>query len=202
MLPSMKRGERVCCAVRSSVKLSLLVVWPSWFCWALQLRCGLEVLLKDVTSLIRGLKSLNCKEVSLVEMSWKLQLSSLELVEVGRVSWAWAPLGERDQKRAGLPSARLEEVDGKRMKRGRSCLILERWPHRSWGAEWPIVVDPQSLLSDCHTSVTWRPPAEPLGDPCPGSSGILQDKGTCGFRLCLHRGRTVSTNTMSQQLGL
>ena len=28
-----------------------------------------------------------------------------------------------------------------REKRGRTCLILARWPHRSWGSGWPMVVE-------------------------------------------------------------
>ena len=56
-------------------------------------------------------------------MSWKLQLSSLD------VGWSWkSELGLSSSRReeseeAGRPSARLEELDGKRMRKG------EIWPY-------------------------------------------------------------------------
>ena len=130
-------------------------------------------------------------------MSWKLQLSSLKLVGVRRVSWAWAPLGERGQKRAVCSSRRGgwkedEEMVGRPYIGNMTSQVMgSRVTNSVWPPESPIRL---SHLCDL------KAPCGALGRPRCWSSSILQDKGTCGFRLCLRlEAELCFTNTMSQQ---
>ena len=68
-----------------------------------------------------------------------------------------------------------------RVKRGRTCLILARWPHRSWGSGWPMVGETCVSCRFSHLCVMLRLLVNwvPLLSRTPNS--------TCGFQACTWR---------------
>ena len=70
---------------------------------------------------------------------------------------------------------------GKRVKRGRTCLILARWPHRSWGSGWPMVAETCVSCRFSHLCVMLRL----LGNWVPLLSRT--PNSTCGFQACTWR---------------
>ena len=70
---------------------------------------------------------------------------------------------------------------GKRVKRGRTCLILARWPHRSWGSGWPMVVETCVSCRFSHLCVMLRL----LGNWVPLLSRT--PNWPCGFQACTWR---------------
>ena len=128
-------------------------------------------------------------------MSWKLQLSSMK-------SWmrreevrspagqpaamqekGWAALGPR---RGFVEGPVWKDRDGesrcgKRVKRGRTCLILARWPHRSRGSGWPMVAETCVSCRFSHLCVMLRL----LGNWVPLLSRT--PNSTCSFQACTWR---------------
>ena len=69
----------------------------------------------------------------------------------------------------------------KRVKRGRTCLILARWPHRSWGSGWPMVLETCVSCRFSHLCVMLR---------LLGSYVHLLSRtpnSACGFQACTWR---------------
>ena len=75
-----------------------------------------------------------------------------------------------------------------RVKRGRTCLILARWPHRSWGSGWPMVVETCVSCRFSHLCVMLRL----LGNWVPLLSRT--PNSTCGFQACTWRLNFVHQN--------
>ena len=97
-----------------------------------------------------------------------------------------APLEETVEERGGVerglgryPSPLRGYVE--RVKRGRTCLILARWPHRSWGSGWPMVGETCVSCRFSHLCVMLRL----LGNWVPLLSRT--PNSTCGFQACTWR---------------
>ena len=67
------------------------------------------------------------------------------------------------------------------MKRGRTCLILAQWPHRSWGSGWPMVAETGVSCWFSHLCVMLML----LGNWVPLLSRT--PNSTCGSRACTWR---------------
>ena len=128
------------------------------------------------------------------ELSWKLQLSSMkswmrreDVLE--KPGWtACCECRRKAEQPLALGGIQEEPVcssrrDGwrKRMKTGRTCLILARWPHRSWGSGWPMVVATCVSCRFSHLCVMLRL----LGNWVPLLSRT--PNWTCGFQACTWR---------------
>ena len=100
-----------------------------------------------------------------------------------------APLEETfEEREAGPLPFSSERVRRERVKRGRTCLILARWPHRSWGSGWPMVAETCVSCRFSHLCVMLRL----LGNWVPLLSRT--PNSTCSFQACTWRPNFVHQN--------
>ena len=131
------------------------------------------------------------------ERRWEAQLDSLlrcrrkaeqplALGEVQEEPVCSSP-GDGWRKRTGPLPFSSERVCGEsgvekeRVKRGRTCLILAQWPHRSWGSGWPMVAETCVSCWFSHLCVMLML----LGNWVPLLSRT--PNSTCGSRACTWR---------------
>ena len=177
---SMEREKSlVCCSKFCEVLLLVLWLLPLWFCCAVQRFCCLK---------FSGRTSHCCLKVGRALIArrfpwWdELHLSSMKLIWVEREDGHHSPVEWRRKRKMWAGEARLLPSEGLHGKKWRGGgLILARWPHRSWGPEWPIVVETCVPGPFSHLCVTefWRVWFSP-------------EQRTCGRRLLTtHEGRIV-----------
>ena len=168
------------------------VVWNRLvgFCWVVQLSGWLRFSCWTPSRSLEDDRACVARRF-LDELSGKLQLSSMK-------SWmrredvlekpGWTACCDAGGRLRGpWPSERFrknrcgKDQGGKRMKRGRTCLILARWPHRSWGSGWPMVAETCVSCRFSHLCVMLML----LGNWVPLLSRT--PNSTCGSRACTWR---------------